>query len=154
MTEHQRSEFDFSVYPVVPGAKGSAETSYAAAADIADKAPRIRQRVLSCIALAGDYGCTPEEAAEQLGLARVTVQPGFSELKAAGSIRDSGKRRRNPSSGKRAVVWVLADRGGEARQCAVPLSTTRRQPELSLPRVLTLGGRPASFAARSSSILC
>ncbi|GAY19724.1 hypothetical protein SFOMI_0244 [Sphingobium fuliginis] len=42
-------------------------------------------------------------------MGRVSLQPRFSELKAKGLIADSGKRRVNPSSRKRAVVWVLRE---------------------------------------------
>ena len=37
-----------------------------------------------------------------------SVQPRFSELRAAGKIAPSGERRRNPTSNKRAHVWRLA----------------------------------------------
>ena len=57
----------------------------------------------------GRYGLTAEEAAGILHMDRVSVQPRLSELKALGLVKDSGLRRINPSSRKRAVVWVLTE---------------------------------------------
>jgi hypothetical protein len=106
--------FDFSSYPLRPGSKGGAETSLAAARDIAPKAHLIREKVLAVVTEAGSFGCIPEEGCAKLDLPRPTVQPRFSELAAVGAIVDSGRRRRNPSSGKRAIVWVLPRYAGRS----------------------------------------
>jgi hypothetical protein len=100
-------EFDlFALYPTTPGHRG-ADTSIAAAADIAPEAPTIRRRALEIIADAGPAGKTAEELADALAMARVSVQPRTSELKALGKIAVSKLRRPNASSGKLARVWVL-----------------------------------------------
>ncbi|UXC89504.1 MULTISPECIES: hypothetical protein [unclassified Sphingobium] len=96
------------VYPNTPGFKGSAETGREAAEAISDKLGRLQRQVFNAVKGRGTNGLTPEEAADLLAIDRVSVQPRFSELKAKGLIADSGKRRVNPSSHKRAVVWVLA----------------------------------------------
>jgi hypothetical protein len=96
-------------YPDQPGFKGDAETGREAAADIAPHLGRLQRMVLGVISDRGAHGATPEEAADLLGLARVSSQPRCSELKAKGAIVDSGMRRVNASSSKRAVVYVLPE---------------------------------------------
>jgi DNA-binding Lrp family transcriptional regulator len=94
-------------YPSEAGSKGSAETSGDAAASI--DCGRLQRMTLRAIREAKRAGRTSEEAAQRLDLPRVTVQPRTSELKAMGLIRDSGMRRTNASSGKRAVVWIAKE---------------------------------------------
>lgn len=94
-------------YPDMAGSKGSAETS-ADAAQAIDCA-RMQRLVLGAIRLAKGAGRTAEEVASVLNVPRVTAQPRTSELKAKGLIFDSGVRRTNRSSGKRAVVWVARE---------------------------------------------
>jgi hypothetical protein len=98
---------DHITYPDRPGHKGEAETGREAAEAIAPKLGRLQRLVRDVVAGRGAQGITPEEAADVLGVDRVSVQPRFSELKAKGIVADSGMRRTNPSSRKRAVVWVL-----------------------------------------------
>jgi hypothetical protein len=64
---------------------------------------------LDVVKARGAQGATPEEACDLLGLNRASLQPRFSELRVQGRIADSGLRRVNPSSRKRAVVWVLPE---------------------------------------------
>ncbi|KQS04513.1 hypothetical protein ASG11_09850 [Sphingomonas sp. Leaf357] len=94
-------------YPDQPGFKGEAETGREAAAAIAPHLGRLQRIVLGVVTDRGALGVTPEEAGEVLDMARVSVQPRFSELKAKGQVVDSGIRRINASSRKRAVVYVL-----------------------------------------------
>lgn len=94
-------------YPDRPGFKGSAETGREAAEAIAPKLGRLQRLVRDLVTQRGRQGLTPEEAADLTGESRATLQPRFSELKAKGQIADSGMRRTNPSSRKRAVVWVV-----------------------------------------------
>lgn len=96
-------------YPDSPGWKGEAETGREAAFGMAHKLGRLQKLVRDSVARCGDAGLTPEEAADLHGLERVSLQPRFSELKAKGVIADSGRRRTNPSSRRRAVVWVLSE---------------------------------------------
>lgn len=97
------------VYPHSAGFKGSAETGREAAEAIAPKLGHLQTMVLAAVKSRGAYGLTPEELAEIREMGRVSVQPRFSELKAKGLIVDSGRRRINPSSRKRAVVWVAKE---------------------------------------------
>ena len=97
------------VYPNTAWHKGAAETSREAAEAINKKLGGLQRRVFDAVAARGANGLTPEEAADLLAESRVSVQPRFSELKAKGLIADSGQRRVNPSSRKRAVVWVIRE---------------------------------------------
>jgi len=102
-------------YPDAPGYKGEAETGREAAEAMAPKLGRYQRLVKELVAARGWQGITPEEACEATGLDRVTLQPRFSELKRKGVIVDSGTRRRNPSSGKSAVVWVMTEYGPDPK---------------------------------------
>lgn len=95
------------MYPNEAGSKGPAETGPEAAADV--DCARLQRLVLGSIRRAQKAGRTAEEVANALQLPRVTAQPRTSELKAKGLIFDSGQRRINRSSGKRAVVWVAKE---------------------------------------------
>lgn len=97
-------------YPHHPGSRGI-ETSIAAAEWVAPVAGGIRSLVLASVRKSGARGITTNELAELLNIDRGTVQPRTSELRALGSIRDSGYRRLN-ANGKRAIVWVAT--GGDA----------------------------------------
>lgn len=94
-------------YPHEAGSKGQAETSSEAAALV--DCGRLQRMTLRAIRAAQHDGITSEEAAHQLDLSRASVQPRTSELRAKGLILDSGKRRTNRSSGKRAVVWIAQE---------------------------------------------
>lgn len=106
------------IYPHAPGFKGTAETGREAAEAIAPQLGRLQRLVHDAVKGRGSYGLTPEEACDLLGIERVSLQPRFSECKAKGLIVDSGRRRLNPSSRKRAVVWVAKEfappQGGDA----------------------------------------
>lgn len=92
-------------YPAGPAATPDL-TSIEAAADIADRVPALRGKVLR---LLQEYPSTVHEAAETLGLTVPTIQPRFSELRARNLITDSGEKRRNKTSGKRAIVWQCCE---------------------------------------------
>lgn len=98
-----------AIFPYAAGSKGAAETGREAAEAINKKLGRLQRLVQGAVKARGRYGLTAEEAAGILYMDRVSVQPRFSELKALGLVKDSGLRRINPSSRKRAVVWVLAE---------------------------------------------
>lgn len=95
------------MYPDEAGSKGSAETGPEAAASI--DCGRLQRMVLRTIRRAKRAGRTAEECAIALRVPRVSAQPRCSELKAKGLVVDSGKRRTNRSSGKRAVVWIAKE---------------------------------------------
>ena len=94
-------------YPYHPGSKGP-ETSAEAADDIASISGHLRKLTTRSYTEVGEDGLTAEETANRVGYPRVSIQPRISELVRLGVLRDSGRRRVNASSGKRAVVWVLA----------------------------------------------
>lgn len=98
-----------AMFPDAAGFKGEAETGREAAADIGPKLGRLQNLVLEMAKGCGPRGLTPEEACDLSGMERVTLQPRFSELKVKGLLVDSGQRRLNPSSRKRAVVWVAVE---------------------------------------------
>lgn len=91
---------DYS-YPQGAGWK-SRDTSREAARST--RAPRLRQLCIDQLMLHGAQ--TTDECAASLGIDKLSIRPRFSELAAAGRVRDSGERRAN-GSGKRAIVWAL-----------------------------------------------
>lgn len=92
-------------YPDAPGAY-AVETSLEAAEALAPRLGPLQKLVHGAIVAAGDTGLTCEELAGLLELPRSTVQPRTSELQRKELIHDGGLRRRNPSSGKRAIAWL------------------------------------------------
>lgn len=92
-----------SGYPIAPGSKGSAETSRAAADDIAPKAISIRQRVFEALKL---QPMSPEQICEHIGEPIWNVRPRLSEIAAQGLIEDSGKRHLSASS-KAVIIWRI-----------------------------------------------
>ncbi|MGD9539065.1 MAG: hypothetical protein AB7P52_17670 [Alphaproteobacteria bacterium] len=87
-----------SVAPAAPDARR------AAAEAIAPDLPRLRRLVLGAIREAGAAGLTADECAVRLKLSPFTTRPRCTELKEAGLIKDSGRRRKN-RSGHGATVW-------------------------------------------------
>lgn len=87
-------------YPQTPGHKGR-DTGRAAAAQMASKAPRLRQMCLDALR---SGPLTADECASLLGIDKLSIRPRFSELSNLGRIIDTGDRRQNASS-KRAIVW-------------------------------------------------
>lgn len=87
-------------------ASAKAETSIQAAVSIAAVAPRLRLMVTDALS---DYGnLTADEAAQLIGVDRLSIRPRFSELKKTEEIFDTGVRRLN-SSGKNAIVWSVRE---------------------------------------------
>lgn len=89
------------LYPEVPGHSGD-DTSKEAAVDMQSSVPPLRNRVLRY--LRGRY-MTVHECAEAMGASIPSIQPRFSELRRLGEIEDSGNRKTNRLTGKRAIVW-------------------------------------------------
>lgn len=85
-------------------------TSRTGAKRIASAAPTLRAQVLAYIASRGDFGATDEEGEDATGLKPQTYTPRRWELVHAGSVRDSGKRRKT-KSGSSAAVWVVVESG-------------------------------------------
>lgn len=96
--------FDYAEsYPLGPGFKAR-DTAVAAADAIAPRVSRLREMCLTALA---NGPLTPDECAARLGIDKLSIRPRFSELSNFGKIIDTGERRLNSSSGKRAIVWRL-----------------------------------------------
>jgi len=98
-------------YPNAPGVKGPDGTSQEAAAAIQPDVTRLRRLALRTLGQLG--AATVLEAVPVAGVARESLQPRFSELRAMGFVEATGERRRNPS-GKSAAVLRLTDEGRAA----------------------------------------
>jgi hypothetical protein len=96
-------------YPDIPGAKGPDGTSQDAAEAIAHSVPRLRRVAMRSLDKLGE--ATVLEAVAEV--ARESLQPRFSELRAMGLVEPTGARRRNPS-GKGAAVLRLTEKGRAA----------------------------------------
>lgn len=118
MTKYRYIETAHGVdrYPDFPGHRGNTDTSIDAAIALAPKLGRLQRMVLEAVKGRGSFGLTPEEAADLLNIDRVSAQPRFSEIKRKGLIFDSGLRRINPSSRKRAVVWVAVEFASKSKE--------------------------------------
>lgn len=88
-------------YPNVPAARRT-DTSEAAAQEMREHAQNVRDMVLDALRR---KPMTVHECAKALRLPVPTVQPRFSELRRMDEIVDTGLRRVNAVSGKRAAVW-------------------------------------------------
>lgn len=90
-----------SNYPQTPGWRREG-TSHEAADAMAGSAPNIRAAVHARLK---QRAMTVHECAAAMEVTVPAVQPRFSELARIGRIRDTGERRVNAVSGKRAIVW-------------------------------------------------
>jgi hypothetical protein len=97
-------------YPETPGHRGI-DTSIVAADSISHALPRLQSSVLGVILGAGERGSTADEVSAALGWERWRVRPRTSELRKAGRIVDSG-RRRDSLSGIASIVWVAREYAG------------------------------------------
>ena len=88
------------LYPHTPGAKRTG-TSKLAADSMRERAPTLRDRVLSILKL---ESLTADEVAQNLAQSILSIRPRLSELLALGKIVETSERRRN-QSGKLATVW-------------------------------------------------
>lgn len=98
-------------YPDIPGAKGPDGTSQDAAEAIAPCVSYLRRVAMRSLDKLGE--ATVLEAVAFAEVARESLQPRFSELRAMGMVEPTGARRRNPS-GKRAAVLRLTEKGRAA----------------------------------------
>ncbi len=88
-------------YPLIPGAKGT-DTSFYAADAIAPKAQTLRELCMTVFNAEDEL--TADEVADVLGHSILSVRPRITELARLDYIEDSGDRRPN-HSGKKAIVW-------------------------------------------------
>jgi hypothetical protein len=98
-------------YPDFPGSKGPDGTSQDAAEAIKPIASHLRRVAMRSLERLGE--ATVLEAVAQAEVARESLQPRFSELRAMGLVEPTGARRRNPS-GKAAAVLRLTVKGRAA----------------------------------------
>lgn len=100
-------------YPFAAGHRG-VDTSIEAASKINHALPRLQSEVLAVIRSTGASGVTSDEVALVLGWERWRTRPRTSELRKAGRIVDSG-RRRDSLSGIASIVWVTPEHKEAAR---------------------------------------
>lgn len=86
-----------------PPAQTHSATSMAAANEIKEVAPILREQVYTAI-FGSDCGLTDEEICAETGLDGNTERPRRVSLVAAGRIEANGKRK--TSSGRQATVWI------------------------------------------------
>ena len=98
-------------YREIPGAKGPDGTSQDAAEAIAPCVSYLRRVALRALDRLGE--ATVLEAVAFAEVARESLQPRFSELRAMGLVEPTGARRRNPS-GKGEAVLRLTENGRAA----------------------------------------
>ena len=98
-------------YPDAPGHRGI-NTSILAAAAMEPQLSRLHGAIYRTLHAAGPAGLTGDQIAERLGWERFAVRPRTSEMRAAGTIRDRGRRGRN-RNGRSAIIWTLATLAGE-----------------------------------------
>lgn len=98
-------------YPDIPGAKGPDGTSQDAAEAIAPCVSYLRRVAMRALGALGE--ATVLEAVAFAEVARESLQPRFSELRAMGLVEPTGARRCNPS-GKGAAVLRLTEKGRAA----------------------------------------
>ncbi len=90
-----------------PHQKGS-DTSRDAASSVAESAPTKRAEVYGYILARGKAGATDAEIEGGLSMLRQTVCARRNELVKFGMIRDSGRRRTSPDTGRLCAVWVAS----------------------------------------------
>jgi transcription initiation factor IIE alpha subunit len=83
------------------------DTSAQAAEEITPKAATVRVKVETALRDHAD-GLTGDELSEQLRIDKLTVRPRITELREAGRVVDTGRRRMN-HIGKRVIVWAHRD---------------------------------------------
>ena len=92
-------------YPKDPGYQNT-DTSKAAAVSMKGRVATIQEAVVDCLELHGRKATF--ELAALLGKSYRSVQPRTSELRLEGRIKDTGERRIDPDTGRKATVWGLA----------------------------------------------
>jgi len=105
-------EFDpleaFEVNPYHNVRRTDPDTSHEAALERAAEKRRDRDRVLAAIRAAQADGLTDYELADRVDRQQNSAGKRRGELRDAGLVRDSGRRRAAPS-GSRAIVWVAVE---------------------------------------------
>ncbi|MDY0169427.1 MAG: hypothetical protein RBS80_22985 [Thermoguttaceae bacterium] len=107
----------------------AAETRRESRQEIAPHTDDMRGEVLAALVTRGRRGATDEELARELSMRGDTERARRVELRDAGLVIDSG-RRRPTSSGRRAVVWIAATADQPAARSPDP---PRRSPAPAVP---------------------
>jgi hypothetical protein len=92
-----------AIYPNAPG-YSNPTTSKDAAASVADRAPKLRNRILGELQVRADFGATCDELEQAFDLSHQTVSARLREMALGGLIVDSEKKRKT-RTGRRAIVW-------------------------------------------------
>jgi len=98
-------QLDLFTHPQRMARRTDPATSHAAAADAQTNANTHRARVLAALREAGWNGLTDFELGDRLGLQQTSAGKRRGELRDAGLVVDSGRKRRAPS-GSAAIVWI------------------------------------------------
>lgn len=104
MDENRQPELPWRFPPFVV----SSDTSRGAAASVAPVTGKLRRRVFEYIAVFCSQGSTCDQAESDLGMSHQTCSARFNELRNAGHIVDSGRRRKT-RSGRNAAVYCLPE---------------------------------------------
>ncbi|MDO9490186.1 MAG: hypothetical protein Q7J32_17575 [Sphingomonadaceae bacterium] len=99
-------------YPDCAGHVAGSETSEAAAVSMDDHRSRMHRSIIECLADGAEL--TGDEMAGMLGWNRYQIRPRLAELHRGGTVEDTGARRVNVASGRRAAVWRLVVADGRA----------------------------------------
>lgn len=99
---------------ILPYRNDAPETSRLAAEAAAPTARRVRSNVLAAIRAAGELGATNDDVHRATGYPPQSVTPRCKELRKAGLVIDSG-RKRHTQWGKPAIVWVAAEHAPEGK---------------------------------------
>lgn len=91
----------------LPPFQKHSDTSLKAAVSVIGNAATLRRKVYEAIHRAGPYGMTDEELQISLAMNPSTERPRRVELVESKAVVDSN-RRRQTTSGRQAVVWVVA----------------------------------------------
>ena len=86
-------------------------TAQAAWRSIVPKLPELERAVFAVIAGNGAQGATLDQVVEVTQLDKVSASPRLRPLARKGLIEDSGKRR-NGTSGRPQIVWVVVSKSG------------------------------------------
>jgi hypothetical protein len=132
--------FDRPEPPAVPDWTNTRRQAYDRIGPVAG---RIAAQVFATIYTAGSAGLIDEEVAAALGMKESTTRARRVELRDAGLVIDSGRRRRT-SSGRAAAVWVCVATDAIARGSAT-VGPPAEQPCPDPPppqKVLPGRGRP------------
>lgn len=92
-------------YPNCAGHVAGSETSEAAAVSMDEHRGRMHRSIIDCLADGAER--TGDEMAAMLGWDRYQIRPRLAELHRGGTVEDTGARRLNAASGRRAAVWRL-----------------------------------------------